>query len=84
MSLPWKLVDAKARFSEVVRRARAEGPQSVTVRGQRAVVIMDAAAYDRLVAPAPELSFVEFMEQLSLDGLDLSRDPDTGRDIEFY
>ena len=29
----WKLEDAKARFSEVVRRAQAEGPQYVTVRG---------------------------------------------------
>jgi prevent-host-death family protein len=29
----WKLEDAKARFSELVRRAHDEGPQSVTVRG---------------------------------------------------
>ena len=26
----WKLEDAKARFSEVVRRAQSEGPQRVT------------------------------------------------------
>lgn len=30
----WKLEDAKARFSEVVRRARSEGPQRVSVRGK--------------------------------------------------
>jgi len=36
----WKLEDAKARFSEVVRHAREDGPQRVTVRGQDAVVVM--------------------------------------------
>ena len=30
----WKLEDAKARFSEVVRRAQSEGPQRITVRGR--------------------------------------------------
>jgi prevent-host-death family protein len=43
----WRLQDAKARFSEVVRQARSEGPQRVTLHGQDAVVIVDAAAYDQ-------------------------------------
>ncbi len=47
----WKLEDAKARFSEVVRSARERGPQRVTVRGQDAVVVLSAADYARL-APA--------------------------------
>jgi prevent-host-death family protein len=47
----WKLEDAKAHFSEVVRRARERGPQRVTVRGQDAVVVLSAADYARL-APA--------------------------------
>ena len=47
----WKLEDAKARFSEVVRLARERGPQRVTVRGQDAVVVLSAADYARL-APA--------------------------------
>ena len=47
----WKLEDAKARFSEVVRLARNRGPQRVTVRGQDAVVVLSAADYARL-APA--------------------------------
>lgn len=47
----WKLEDAKARFSEVVRMARERGPQRVTVRGQDAVVVLSAADYARL-APA--------------------------------
>ena len=79
----WKLEDAKARFSEVVRRAEAEGPQAVTLRGRRAVVVVDAAEFDRLAGPKPELSFVDFMQTLHLDELDLTREPDFGRDVEF-
>lgn len=47
----WKLEDAKARFSEVVRLARERGPQRVTVRGRDAVVVLSAADYAHL-APA--------------------------------
>lgn len=43
----WKLQDAKARFSEVVRRARTEGPQRVTVHDEDAVVIVSAQQYDK-------------------------------------
>jgi prevent-host-death family protein len=41
----WKLQDAKARFSEVVRLAQTEGPQRVTVHDREAVVIVDAGQY---------------------------------------
>jgi antitoxin Phd len=42
----WKLQDAKARFSELVRRARTGKPQRVTVHGKDAVVIVDAERYE--------------------------------------
>lgn len=80
---PWKLEDAKARFSEVVRRAREEGPQAVTVRGRRAVVIIDAEDYERLAKPRPSVPLVAFLESLHMDGLDLTREPDKGREIEL-
>ena len=79
----WKLEDAKARFSEVVRHAREDGPQRVTVRGRDAVVIMSAEEFDRLVPEKPRAPFVEFMESLHLGGLDLERELDRGRDIEL-
>ncbi len=47
----WSLEAAKARFSEVVRLARQQGPQRVTVRGQDAVVVLSAEDYAQL---APE------------------------------
>jgi prevent-host-death family protein len=42
----WKLQDAKARFSELVRRARTGQPQRVTVHGKDAVVVVDAERYE--------------------------------------
>ncbi len=44
----WRLQDAKARFSEVVRLAHSSGPQHVTLHGRDAVVVVDAAEFRRL------------------------------------
>jgi prevent-host-death family protein len=44
----WRLQDAKARFSELVRRVRAEGPQHVTVHGRDEVVVIAAEEFRRL------------------------------------
>lgn len=80
----WKLEDAKARFSEVVRLANSDGPQHVTVRGKDAAVVLSADAYDKLQPPSPDhLPLVPFLQSLNLDGLDLTRDRDTGRDVEL-
>lgn len=45
-SQTWKLQDAKARFSEVVRRARAGKPQRVTVHGKAAVLVVDIERFE--------------------------------------
>lgn len=80
----WKLEDAKARFSEVVRMARSLGPQHVSVRGKDAAVVLSAEDYERLrPSRPPRVPLVAFMERLRLDGLDLARDPDSGRDVEL-
>jgi prevent-host-death family protein len=44
----WRLQDAKARFSELVRLAHDDGPQHVTLHGREAVVVIDADAFKRL------------------------------------
>jgi prevent-host-death family protein len=86
----WQLQDAKNRFSEVVKRARDEGPQTVTVHGQRAAVVVSAPDFDALVKP--KLSFVDFLLAETPDPApwpdDLvdainDRSPDTGRDVSF-
>ena len=44
----WRLQDAKARFSELVRMAHSDGPQHVTLHGRDAVVVVDAEEFSRL------------------------------------
>jgi antitoxin Phd len=58
---PWRLQDAKARFSEVVRLARQAGPQRVTVRGRDAVVVVSSEEYDRLRHPETGAALVRAM-----------------------
>jgi prevent-host-death family protein len=53
--MEWQLQDAKNRFSKVVQKARQEGPQVVTLRGERAAVILSARDYDALRASRPSL-----------------------------
>jgi prevent-host-death family protein len=83
----WQLQDAKNRFSEVVKRARDEGPQTVTVHGQRAAVVVSAPQFDALIKP--RMSFVDFLladqDGWSDDVVDAinDRSADTGRDIAF-
>ena len=76
----WKLEDAKARFSEVVRRARNEGPQRVTVRGRDAVVVIAAEELDRLLPQQSREPLAAFLQGLGLDALDVGRERDLGRD----
>ena len=44
----WRLQDAKARFSELVRRVRSDGPQHVTVHGRDEVVVITSEEFRRL------------------------------------
>jgi prevent-host-death family protein len=41
----WTLRDAKAKLSEVIKRVHSDGPQRVSVRGEREVVIVAAEEY---------------------------------------
>lgn len=58
----WKLQDAKAQFSLVVRRARAGKPQKVTVHGKEAVVISDAERFEVREKPAKPRTMADFIE----------------------
>src|SRR5437870_9359183 len=51
----WKLQDAKAHFSEVVRRAQAGSPQRVTVHGKGAVVVVSSDEYARTHPTHPDV-----------------------------
>ncbi|MEA2236824.1 MAG: hypothetical protein QOC81_1548 [Thermoanaerobaculia bacterium] len=44
----WAVQDARARFSEVVRKAKTEGPQWITVHGREEVVVIPVEEYRRM------------------------------------
>ena len=66
----WKLGEAKARFSEVVRLAAAGQPQRVTVRGRSAVVVVEADEFDRLRARNAAPSLHDLLSRSPLAGVD--------------
>jgi len=70
----WKLQDAKARFSEVVRRAQSEGPQRVTVHGKDAVIVVATNDFNNTVPGQEGITgsvFVAAMQQAGKLGLRL-------------
>jgi antitoxin Phd len=70
----WKLEDAKARFSEVVRLARSVGPQHVTVRGQDAVVVVSAEEFAALLPSARQPSLHALLSTSPLRHVELRHD----------
>jgi antitoxin Phd len=71
--MPWRLADAKNRFSELVSRALAGEPQ-VVLRRRDAVVVVARRDYEKLTGK--RVSFKQFLlgKGPSLQGLDLKRD----------
>jgi prevent-host-death family protein len=77
----WQLQDAKNRFSEIVNKALRDGPQVVTRRGKKTVVIMSVEQYQILVRP--KVNIVDFFQESPLRGedLDLTRNKDSLREV---
>lgn len=82
----WQLQTAKARLSEVIRRARTAGPQVVTKQGKEEVVIVGIDEFKRLARRARQpISLVEFFAKspLAEAGMELERRPDYGRAVQL-
>lgn len=75
----WPFKDANNRFAEVVRKALAEGPQEIALRGDDGVVVIAVSEYAQLIH-VRQGSLVDFFASSPLGGisLDLTRDRDTG------
>ena len=58
----WLLHDAKARFSELVRKVRSEGPQHVTVHGRDEVVVIAAEDFRRLKGTVTGKALIEALQ----------------------
>src|ERR1039457_4231367 len=77
--MEWRLADAKNRFSELVSRALAEGPQRV-LRRDEAVIVLAERDFDKLTGR--RLGVKEFLmgKGPSVGGLDLAAGPSRGEE----
>ena len=67
----WLLQDAKARFSELVRRVHSEGPQHVTVHGRDEVVVIAAEDFRRLKGDLTGEALVAVMQASPYPDIDI-------------
>ncbi len=81
----WPLQDAKARFSELVRRARSEGPQHVTVHGRDEVVVVSVDEFIRLKGGQTGQALIDAMQASPYRDIDLEprRERSPVRDVEL-
>lgn len=80
--MSWQLQEAKQRLSCVVQQALECGPQVVTRRGEKVVVILAMDEYRRLVDHPMDIK-TYLITRPSFDDLDLERDKDPPPDIEL-
>ena len=81
----WVLQDAKARFSELVRRVRSEGPQHVTVHGRDGVVVIAAEEFRRLKGQLTGKALIAVMQASPHREIDIEpkRQPLPVRDVSL-
>ena len=80
----WQLQAAKARFSDVVKRAADDGPQEITIHGRSVAVVLSRGLFDRLSGNRESL--VEFIRNSPLtdqDDVEFERDRSLPREIEL-
>jgi antitoxin Phd len=70
----WPLQQAKAHFLELVRKAREEGPQHVTVNGRESVVVLSEEEYSRLTGHPSGKLLVELLRASPLADVALEHD----------
>ena len=79
----WTVASAKARFSELIDKARSDGPQTVTRNGKPAVVLVSSEEWERRTARKDNL--FDFLRNSPLRGLDLDleRIDEQPRDLDL-
>ena len=62
----WTVAEAKAKLSEVLEKAREDGPQTITKNGRVAVVVVSAEEWERKTRRSGNLA--EFFAESPLRG----------------
>ena len=78
----WQVQDAKTRFSEMIERARTEGPQTITRHGAERAVVLSVEDYRALAAHRPDFK-AHLLGGPKVDDFSIGRDRDTGRTVEL-
>jgi len=79
----WQMQEAKARMSELVKRAQSQ-PQDITLHGKSVAVVISREIFDRL--SQAQVSLVDFMRRSPLYGVDdieFERDHSLTREVSF-
>ncbi|HBG06107.1 MAG: prevent-host-death protein [Geobacteraceae bacterium GWC2_58_44] len=81
----WHLQNAKARFSELVRRVRNDGPQHVTVHGRDEVVVISAEEFRRLKGGTTGQALIDALQSSPYRELEIEpeRMPMPVRDVKL-
>jgi antitoxin Phd len=79
----WQLQEAKGNLSQLIKRAASGGAQVITVHGKRMAVVVSAEEYARLTRRQGKLSAALLCPDLAAENLDISRSPDTGRNLKL-
>lgn len=80
---PWTVANAKARLSEVLEKARTEGPQVITRNGKEAAVVVGIEEWERKTKRKGSLAEFLFNSPLRGSDIDLERLTDEPRDIDL-
>ena len=83
MKNTWQLQDAKSKFSQLVENAMVDQPQFVTKHGHNAVVVLSFEDYKKITKPSTDLVTFFKSSPLMEAELELSRNRDLPREIEF-
>ena len=75
----WQLQEAKNRLSQVLDSAMHDGPQTITLRGKTAAVVVSFDEFKKLTRPRSTLSSFFAQSPLHDLDLDLSRSADLPR-----
>jgi len=80
---PWAVAEAKAKFSEVLDRARSRGPQTITRKGQLTAVIVSAEEWERKTRRVGNLAEFFPASPLRDSNLQLERVQDSPRELDL-
>jgi prevent-host-death family protein len=79
----WTVAEAKAKFSELIEKAKSEGPQKITKHGRTTAVVVAAEDWRRKTERKGNLAEFLRASPLRSSGLKLRRLPIRLREIEL-